>query len=86
MVILGFEVVFAIAGVLAVAYLIPVTGRVAGVRPVQSRERAIEIENRKKIGSAFFVAILVFAVFAAVPFATASSDYVPDNHTTIQEA
>lgn len=45
--------------------------------------------NKKKIGSAFFVAILVFLAFATLPFATASPDdviYVPDNYATIQKA
>ena len=43
----------------------------------------------KKIGSAACVAILVFSVFATIPFATASPNdviYVPDDYATIQEA
>jgi len=42
----------------------------------------------KKIGSAAFVAILVFLVFATIPIATASPDeviYVPDDFHTIQD-
>jgi len=47
------------------------------------------MERRKKIESGALVAILVFSVFATIPFATASPDdviYVPDNYATIQEA
>ena len=45
--------------------------------------------NKKKIGSVFFVAILVFSIFATIPITTASPDdviYVPDDYPTIQEA
>jgi len=46
------------------------------------------MRNKKKIGLAAFVAILVFSAFATIPIATATPDviYVPDNFTTIQAA
>jgi len=45
------------------------------------------MEIRKKIGSAAFVAILVFSIFATIPFATAGPDviYVPDDFPSIRD-
>ena len=44
--------------------------------------------SKKKIGSVFFVAILVFSIFATIPITTASPDdviYVPDDYSTNQD-
>ncbi|RJS68305.1 hypothetical protein CW714_10330, partial [Methanophagales archaeon] len=45
------------------------------------------MERRKKMGSAAFVVVLVFSIFATLPFATATPDviYVPDDYPTIKE-